>query len=246
MRMIYINAREGLSGDMLLAAMIGLLEEDARAEVLASMSRAAKVADVDFHLARTEDQGEAGLGVTYTGKGNEEVRRTYEEALDLLHRMHVPPRPGAEPACDREILDTLVRAEAAAHDIPMNEVHLHEVGRASALLNMFGIGQAHSRLKKAGAGDFVCSTITTGKGIIVIAHGAVRVPAPACKYLLKDLKHKTGLEPGERATPTGLAAAKVLARSQSDEIPARYRRRSIGFGTRRFGGRLGRTILIWT
>ena len=244
--MIYIDAREGLSGDMLLAAMIGLLEEDARAEVLTSMSRAAKVADVDFHLVRTEDQGETGLGVSYTGKGNEEVRRSYEEALDLLDRMHVHQKPGAEPECDREILDTLVRAEAAAHDIPMKEVHLHEVGRASALLNMFGIGQAHSRLKKAGAGDFVCSTITTGKGIIVIAHGAVRVPAPACKYLLKDLMHKTGLEPGERATPTGLAAAKVLARSQSDDIPARYRRRSIGFGTRRFGGRLGRTILIWT
>jgi len=112
-------------------------------------------------------------------------------------------------------------------------------------VNMYGISKAHSMLREAGAGDFICSTITTGKGIVVIAHGAVRVPAPACKHLLKGLKHETGNEPGERATPTGLAAVRVLARSQSDDTPIECRKRSVGFGTRRFGGRLGRTILIW-
>jgi uncharacterized protein (DUF111 family) len=242
--MIYIDAREGLSGDMLLAAMIGLLDEDDRISVLSDMSRAAKVADVDFHLTHVEELGETGLGISYSGKGTEEVRRSYDEALSLLSRMHAAPEAKDAPAYDKEILDALFQAEAAAHGQQMSEVHLHEVGRASAIMNMFGIGQACLRLKKAGAGDFVCSTVVTGKGIVVIAHGAVRVPAPACKHLLKGLKHETGSEPGERATPTGLAAVSVLASSQSDEFPSKFRKRSVGFGTRRFGGRLGRTVLM--
>ena len=244
--MIFIDAREGLSGDMLLAAMIGLLDDDERADALARMSRAAGIADVDFHLTQVEDRGETGLGISYSGKGTEEeARRSYEEAMGLIARMNSSYQPRDDSNCGAQILDALFRAEAAAHALPVGEVHLHEVGRASAILNMFGIGLVHSELGKAGAGEFVCSTIVTGKGIVVIAHGAVRVPAPACKHLLEGLKHETGPDPGERATPTGLAAVRVLARSQSDDIPTKYRKRSVGFGTRRFGGRLGRTILIW-
>ena len=165
--------------------------------------------------------------------------------MGLMRRMGSSSEPADDSAIGARILDELFRAESAVHGRPINEVHLHEVGRASAILNMFGTGLVHSILTKAGAGEFVCSTIVTGKGIVVIAHGAVRVPAPACKKLLEGLMHETGPDPGERATPTGLAAVRALAHSQSDEIPTEYRRRSIGFGTRRFGGRLGRTVLIW-
>jgi len=244
--MIFIDAREGLSGDMLLAAMIGLLEQKDRDIVLNAISNAAEVVNVGFRVSEVEDFGDVGLGIAYAEAQTEEVNRSYEDALGLLSQMHEQKRVQKDATLDRSILDQLFEAEAMAHDTNVGNVHLHEVGRASAILNMFGLGQAHSLLKKAEAGDFVCSTITTGKGIIVIAHGAVRVPAPACKYLLKGLRHEKGTEQGERATPSGLAALRVLARSQSDDIPVDYRKRSVGFGTRRFGGRLGRVVLLLT
>ncbi len=243
--MIYIDAREGLSGDMLQAAMIGLLEEDDKAILIEQMKKASRIAQVDFQISQVNDLDETGLAILHSGKGTESARVSYHEAHDLLNRIRDSAGAKNEADCDREILDTIFEAEAAAHALRKEDVHLHEVGRASSILNMFGTGQAHSMLKKAGAGDFVCSTITTGKGIIVIAHGAVRVPAPASKHLLEGLQHMTGTDPGERATPTGIAAVKVIARSQSDDVPKKYRKRSVGFGTRRFGGRLGRTVLIW-
>lgn len=243
--MIYIDAREGLSGDMVLAAMIGLLEEDDKIVFIERMQKAARVAQVDHQISQVNDLDETGLAISYSGKGTESAGVSYDEAHDLLNRIRDSAGAKSEADCDTEILDTIFEAEAAAHDLRKEEVHLHEVGRASSILNMFGTGQAHSLLKKVGAGDFVCSTITTGKGIIVIAHGAVRLPAPASKHLLEGLDHVTGTDPGERATPTGIAAVKVIARSQSDDIPKEFNKRSVGFGTRRFGGRLGRTVLIW-
>lgn len=243
--MIYIDAREGLSGDMLLAAEIGLFDADARAGLVEDLSMAARTVGMGFHLMELEDRNEIGLGISYTGEDVRQETRPYERAVELLRRMHPRDETSGEPSCDLAILDALFRAEAEAHGVPVSEVHLHEIGRASALLNMYGIGRACSMLTEAGAGEFVSSTITTGKGVVVIAHGAVRVPAPACQSLLKGLNHVPGSEPGERATPTGIAAVKVLARTQSDEIPEKYRKRSVGYGTRRFGGRLGRTVLFW-
>ncbi len=243
--MIYIDAREGLSGDMLQAAMIGLLEEDDKTILIERMKKASRIAQVDFQISQVNDLDETGLAISYSGKGTELVGVSYDEAHGLLNRIRDSAGVKNEADCDREILDTIFEAEAAAHDLRKEDVHLHEVGRASSILNMFGTGQAHSMLMKAGAGDFVSSTITTGKGIIVIAHGAVRVPAPASKHLLEGLQHMTGTDPGERATPTGIAAVKVIARTQSNDVPRKYNKRSVGFGTRRFGGRLGRTVLIW-
>ena len=242
--MIYIDAREGLSGDMLLAAMLGLLEDDRRADAIEKISDAARAARVDFHFTEVDEAGEGGWSVSCSGTETTGERRSYEEAASMMELMGRSSR-SSDTAVGMKILDELFSAEAAVHGKPVSEVHLHEVGRASAILNMFGTGLVHSMLTKAGSGEFVCSTIVTGKGIVVIAHGAVRVPAPACKKLLEGLKHETGPDQGERATPTGLAAARVLMSSQSDEIPARYQKRSIGFGTRRFGGRLGRTTLFW-
>jgi len=243
--MIYVDAREGLSGDMLLAAMIGLLKGDIRNRIVKDISRAARAVEVDLHVIDVDEERETGLGISYTGKGSESIRRSYNESSGLLDSMRAHGDSEEDGSYDKRILDALFQAEANAHHMPVSEVHIHEVGRASALANMYGIGKAYAALKRAGAGEFVCSTIVTGKGIVVIAHGAVRVPAPACRYLLEGLRHETGAEPGERATPTGIAAVKVLASSQSDDAPQKYRARSIGFGTRRFGGRLGRTILIW-
>jgi uncharacterized protein (DUF111 family) len=111
------------------------------------------------------------------------------------------------------------------------------------MMNIAGISFVSALLSKEGDEEFVCSTITTGRGVVVVSHGAIRIPAPASAFLLRGLKNEQGSSPGERATPTGIAAAKTLVSTQSDDVPDRFSRRSIGFGTKRFGGRLGRTTL---
>jgi len=242
--MIFIDAREGLSGDMVLASMIGLLDKPLLNDVSNRIGRVASENGLDFHLVEILDRGESGLGVTCIEKVAASTQTSHSDAFSRLDNMgdHL----GSKDKTSLRILELIFEAEGEAHGLPPQEVHLHEIGRPQALLNIAGIGLVHSLLVEAGCGEFVSSTITTGKGIVVIGHGAVRVPAPATRLLLRGLEHLQGDDPGERATPTGIAAVKALISSQTDEFPEEFVKKSIGFGTRRFGGRLGRTTLLWT
>ena len=241
--MIFIDAREGVSGDMLLAAMIGLLDRDKRQDAIKRLTRASEEQGLGFKLLELEDQGEAGLGITYLQPEPASHGVSYDEAFELLEKIERDLGPSSDTG--RKILESIFKAEAEAHGAPARQVHLHEMGRPQAMMNIAGIGMLASELLAEGAQGFSCSTITTGKGIVVVSHGAVRVPAPATAILLKGLRHEPGLDPGERATPTAIAAIKVLASSQTDKPPQKFSKRSVGYGTKRFGDRLGRTVLIW-
>ena len=241
--MIFIDAREGVSADMLLAAMIGLVGEGRRGDIVNGLASAGGVVGLSVHLEKTEEVDERGLAISYSGERPETHRRTLGEVREILAEMHSAQSVEWPSSCDIDIATELFRAEATAHSSTIEEVHLHEAGRPSGLLNIFGIGLVHGVLKAQGAGDFECSTITTGKGIVVIGHGAVRVPTPASAELLKGLMHTPGSDPGERATPTGLAAIRAMVSRQSDQAPVSHISKSIGYGTRRFGGRLGKVAM---
>ncbi len=243
--MIFIDAREGLSGDMLLAAMLGLLDDHERTRIAERIGAAATAHELEFDLLPIEESGDSGLGISYREPEPLMIEETsYEQCFSVLAEMN--GQIGSNAPAAGKILRVIFEAEGEAHGLPPEEVHLHEIARPQALLNIAAIGHLSQRLTELAGGPFVGSTITTGRGIVVVSHGAVRVPPPASVALLKDMIHQPGDAPGERATPTGIAAMKALIDHQSDEVPAAFKKRSIGFGTRRFGGRLGRTALLWT
>jgi uncharacterized protein (DUF111 family) len=239
--MLYIDCREGLSGDMLLAALLSLVPEPRRKGIIRDISQAAVRHGLVFAVMEINEQGEAGLGISYSAKEVSTDEVSYDDAHSTVRQMCADLHTASE--LPRKILGLIFDAEAEAHGLPATQVHLHEIGRPQALLNIAAIGAAHDELEKAGAGEIIASSITTGKGIVVVSHGAIRVPAPAAKILLRRLSHSSGEDPGERATPSGIAAARAMISRQSDEIPENPLEKGIGFGTRRFGGRLGRTAI---
>jgi len=241
--MLYIDAREGVSGDMLLAAMLAVQDADRRRELARPLEKAAIGVGLGMALAEIEDAGERGLGISYTQPEPSLHGVSHDECFTLLKR--IERDLGSHSDIGARILDLIFEAESEVHKVPVPEVHLHEIGRPQALLNIAGIGMLASSLLDSDPDGFASSTIVTGTGMVVVAHGAVRIPAPASASLLSGLKHEPGTSPGERATPTGIAAVKVLAKRQTDDVPQRFTRKGIGFGTKRFAGRLGRTRLLW-
>ncbi len=239
--MLYIDCREGLSGDMLLAAMLSLVPEARRKELVRGISRTAERRGLTFSVMEISEQGEVGFGISYSAKEPPADEVSYDEAHSTVRQMCADLGTASE--LPSKILGLIFDAEGEAHGLPATQVHIHEIGRPQALLNIAAIGAVHEELEKEGAGETIASSITTGKGIVVVSHGAVRVPAPAAKILLRGLAHSAGDDPGERATPSGIAAVKAVISRQSDEIPADPLKIGIGFGTRRFGGRLGRTAI---
>lgn len=241
--MIFIDATEGLSGDMLLAAMIGLLDPPMIEEVSSRFEDASENVGLEFRLLRIDEEGQIGLGISYLQPEPTHYGASHDECFSRL--ASIERELGSASPVGKAILQIIFDAEAEAHGVPAGQVHLHEIGRPQALLNMAGIGFLSTRLQDMGAEGFICSTVATGRGIVVVSHGAMRIPAPAASILLRGLNHVPGDSPGERATPSGIAAVKALAKSQSDEVPKSCTRKAIGFGTKRFAGRLGRTTLIW-
>jgi len=241
--MIYIDAREGMSGDMLLAALLGLLGDSEREEIVARLQRASSEHGIEMQVARLEDTGDTGLGINYLEEETGKTSASYQEAHETLRTIETTLK--SESSVGNQILEQIFGAEASAHGVAKEQVHLHEIGRPQVLVNMAGIGLVSSILQESDREGFTCTTITTGSGIVVMSHGAIGIPSPASEFLLKGMKHRPGDSPGERATPTGIAAIRVLAKLQSDKLPSACSRRSVGFGTKRFGGRLGRVTMLW-
>lgn len=239
--MIFIDAREGLAGDMLLAGLIGLMPMDSRRTFTVGMERACENLGIGFALLELEDGNDHGLGIAYIKGENPSRPVPMGEASGLVQRCCDVLGRGHETS--RRILDGILEAEAKAHSVDKADVHLHEIGRRQAIANIAGIGAAADLLRSLGSGEFVCSTIVTGRGTVVVSHGVIRVPAPASQHLLTDMKHEEGERQGERATPTGVAAVKALIARQEDLAPGECVVRSVGFGTKRFAGRLGRVTL---
>ena len=240
--MIYIDGREGLSGDMLVAAMLELLDPRLKKEASSRIENAAAMHAISFSGSEIEEDGEKGLCINYrlsepsvTGASHDSAFAQLEDFENHLDS-HAPT--------GRLILKAVFEAESEAHEVPVEEVHLHEIGRPQGILNMAVIGMLSHMLLQDGGEGFVASKIVTGKGVTVMSHGAMRIPPPASRILLRGLWHEEGEAAGERATPTGIAALKVLAGSQTDMVPVNhFIRKGVGFGSKRFGGRLGRTVL---
>lgn len=237
---MHIDAREGLSADMLLAASIGLLSPAQSDDAVGRMSEAADAHGVEFHCSEIEEEGERGLAISYVAREGPASTLSHADAYSAVSSMS--RLLGSDGAVAIRILDRIFEAESDAHGLPPEQVHLHEIGRPQALLNIAGIGLVAPMVAPPGE-RVLCTTVTTGRGVTATSHGTFRVPAPAAAFLLRGLAHTPGDHPGERATPTGLAALSVIATGHSDDLPASFKKRSVGFGTKRFAGRLGRVAM---
>ena len=103
--------------------------------------------------------------------------------------------PGSRSAIDQSALsdggkarakalfDRLAEAEAAIHNMPVEKVHLHEVGALDSIIDIVG---AVFALEWFDADRIVVSPINVGSGTVRTAHGLYPVPAPATLRLLGD------------------------------------------------------------
>jgi uncharacterized protein (TIGR00299 family) protein len=94
----------------------------------------------------------------------------------------------------------LAEVEAEIHQMPVEKVHLHEVGALDSIIDIVGIVFA---LEWAGADRIVCSPLNVGGGMVQSAHGLFPVPAPATIKLLGGSPVYSGTVQKELVTPTG-------------------------------------------
>ena len=105
-----------------------------------------------------------------------------------------------------DVFEALIEVEAGIHRLPVDRVHLHEVGALDALADVVGTVAA---LTEMGVQRLDTGPVNVGSGTVQCAHGILPVPAPATAALLSGVPVFSQGE-GERTTPTGAALLKVL------------------------------------
>lgn len=125
----------------------------------------------------------------------------------------------------KAMFQRLAEVEAGIHQMPVEKVHLHEVGALDSIIDIVGIVFA---LEWAGADRVVCSPLNVGGGMVQSAHGWFPVPAPATVKLLGDAPVYAGAVQKELVTPTGALIVASYAKSFGP-VPAMSIER-VGYG----------------
>jgi uncharacterized protein (TIGR00299 family) protein len=193
----WVDASAGASGDMLLGALVGA---GADLAVLQAAVDALGTEPVRLTASSVTRAGLAATKVDVTAPASD-VRRTWPGVRELLEGAGLGA-PVRDLALD--VFGRLARAEAAAHGIPADEVHFHEVGALDSLADVVGVCAA---LNELAVSAVHCTPVTLGQGSVRTEHGLLPVPGPAVLAVLAEAGAPVGSGDvdGEACTPTGAA-----------------------------------------
>jgi uncharacterized protein (TIGR00299 family) protein len=172
------------------------------------------------------DTGDTAHAHADDAAAHEHAHRTLPEIVQLIDRSSLTPA-GRERA--RAMFQRLGEAEAAIHGMPIERVHLHEVGALDSIIDIVGIVHA---MEWAGADRVICSPLNVGGGMVQSAHGLFPVPAPATLRLLGDAPVYSGRVQKELVTPTGALIATTFASGFGPIPPMTIERVGYGAGDR--------------
>jgi hypothetical protein len=208
-RIGYLDCFSGISGDMLLGAMLdaGIDEAALRGE-LAGLG-------VEGWALRSEPVTRAGIAATLARVDLAESPQPHRRLPDILRLIERSRLQAADRDRASAVFVRLAEAEARVHRREPDELDFHEVGALDAIVDVCGgvIG-----LRLLGIDRLYCSPLPAGGGTVRSAHGELPVPAPATLELMAmanaPLAPSRLDRPMEMVTPTGAALATVLATFQ--------------------------------
>jgi len=218
MNVAYLDCASGISGDMMLGAVI-----DAGAPLETLQAGIDSLGLPSGRLIVSEVKKNAFRAIQVT------VEYTPEHAHRHLHHIaRLIDGSTIEPRAQQlahAIFRRLAEAEAKVHGTTVEKVHFHEVGAIDSIADIVGtaIGWCTLGIERA-----IASPVPTGRGFVQIAHGRCAIPAPATAELLKGIPLAESSMDGERTTPTGAAILATLVESFGP--PPAMTVRQIGYG----------------
>lgn len=220
MKLLYIDCFAGISGDMMLGALLDLgVPLDHLRDELGKLSLPCS----DYALS-AEKTGRKGIAATQARvkAADHQPHRHYSDIARMIGESTL--RVSVKETAQR-IFRRLAEAEAKVHGVELERVHFHEVGAVDSIVDIVGTAIC---LDWLGIDALHAAAIPLGSGYVETAHGRLPVPAPATAELLRGLPVHGDIGPGERVTPTGAAILAALC-SEFGRVPA-MRVEGVGLG----------------
>jgi pyridinium-3,5-bisthiocarboxylic acid mononucleotide nickel chelatase len=219
MRIGYLDCQSGASGDMLLGALLDAGWEEAAFRNIIDALRV----PVHVRVSRAHRRGVPAVRVEVEEAESPESRPFSRLAQILTESTIDPPVRDAAAV----VLRRLAGAEGEIHDVPIERVHLHEIGGADTLVDVAGV---LAGVRALGLDRIVASPVNIGRGSVRIRHGTVPIPAPATAAFLTDMPVYATEAEGEWLTPTGAALLSALVTGWGPLPPMCLRRIGTGAG----------------
>ena len=220
MKIAYFDCFSGISGDMVLGALLDLgFPESALREGLARLP----VGGYEIRVSRQRRGGLEGTRVEVRVDESGQPCRDYQEIRGIIEASGLAATAREKALA---VFECLARAEAFVHRIPVEDVHFHEVGAVDSIVDIVGAAVA---LEGLGIQRCYVSSLPLGGGLIRCSHGILPVPAPATAEILKGMRVKDHPAEAELVTPTGAAIAACLAGPGHPTMPP-LRLEKVGYG----------------
>ncbi len=208
LKIAYFNCVGGISGDMVLAALIdaGVPVDDLN-KALKSLG----VKGASLSCQAGQRGGVSGTLVS-VGVGERSRRPRRPQEFIRITQGSSLPQEVVERAC--AVFRRIGEAEAAVHGTSAEQVHLHELGQVDTLVDVVGSVMG---LELLGIERLYSSPLPSGSGIVETEHGLLPVPSPAAAALFAMARAPVVPPPGnvpdagEMVTPTGAAIVTTLA-----------------------------------
>lgn len=202
----YFDCFSGISGDMILGALVDL---GVSLEELEEELRKLNIGGYKLKGTKTKRGEIGGTKVDVElDKGNNFHGRDLNEIIDIIKKSSLKEEIKEKGI---KIFTKLAEAEAYIHKEPISHIHFHEVGAIDAIVDIMGtlIGLDILKIEKV-----FSSKIPLNKfGTVNCSHGTLPLPAPAVLEILKFCPVTFLDIDKELTTPTGAAIISTITTS---------------------------------
>ena len=221
----YLDCFSGISGDMLLGALV---DAGVALEELQDRLSGLRVTGYEVKARPCTVNGLSGTRVDVVLDDSEhQPERRLADVLAIIESSSLTPSARDKAAA---IFRRLAVAEARIHGMAVDDVHFHELGGVDSIVDIVGSVLA---LEALGIHKVYASSVPLPAGMGRASHGMQPLPAPATLEVLAAVGAPTRSAPGEAelVTPTGAAILAEVA--TFEQPPMRVLRVGYGFGSQR-------------
>jgi len=201
MRTAYLDCFSGISGDMLLGALVHAgVREQTMISTLGNLACTGYTVNISPTQVSSLQATRVQVDV--------EDRQPHRNLADIRAMLLASPLDEQVQHESIAVFRRLAEAEATVHGCSPDEVHFHEVGAVDAIVDVVGsIAGLHS----LDIDRLICSPLPVPRGWVNCHHGELPVPAPAVCELLQGVPIYGVDIDQELVTPTGAAIIRELA-----------------------------------
>lgn len=222
MKSILIDITCGVSGDMLVGALLDLGLD---CELLKKKLRDFNLAGWSINPEKITKYHMAGTAANVNAEADN-VSRHLSDITEIINA-------GTLSLTVKDniisVFTRLARAEAKVHGTTIEKVHFHEVGAVDSIIDIaaFCIAVDMMEVKKIYFTDF-----SFGSGFVSSSHGEIPIPVPAVAELAIGFRARYTGRAGECVTPTAAAILTALGEQIKGTASIQLTESGIGFGTR--------------